>query len=287
MITLAFAVTFLVGGAACGGAEERSTDAQTAPATPSVRPLAIGASEYAFDAPASIEGGPIEVTFTNIGKEPHFVGFAKAAPGKSFADVRAALTAAPPTAAPPGGPPPFEPFAGVPAVDAGLQGNMVLNLAAGTYALFCSIPAPDGAPHVAKGMVRELTVSAGPLGALPGATQTVKATDFSFAATTADLVAGTQVVKLRNEGRQLHEINLVELAGGKDTDDAVAWVARPNGPPPYRSLGGVAVRPGEEATTELDLRAGKTYAFICVIPDLLGDRAPHAVKGMITSGFEV
>ena len=289
MIQLVFAVALLVGGSACSGADERSTEAK-APTTSTSEPsaLAVTATEYAFEAPATIDGGLVEVAFSNVGKEPHFVGFAKVAPGKQFSDARAALTAAPPTAgAAPAGPPPFEPFAGVPAVDPGVQGNMVLNLPAGTYALFCSIPAPDGAPHVAKGMIRELTVAEAEAGELPSATQTVEAADFAFAADTTDLVAGAQVVKLRNNGRQLHEINLVELASGKGTQDAVAWVASPKGPPPYRSLGGVAVRAGEEATTELTLTAGKTYALVCVIPDALGDRAPHAVKGMITSAFQV
>ena len=292
MIKLVFAVALLVGGAACSGTDERSTDAQTAPTTtsppePSARPLAIAATEYAFDAPASIEGGLVEVTFSNTGKEPHFVGFAKVAPGKQFADARAALTAPPSAAAPPSGPPPFEPFAGVPAADPGLEGNMVVNLPAGTYALFCSIPAPDGTPHVAKGMIRELTVAEGGSGELPTSTQTVDATDFAFAVETGELVAGTQVVKLRNNGRQLHEINLVELTIDRSTDDVVAGLRSPRGRPPYRSLGGVAVRAGEEATTELTLTAGKTYALVCVIPDALGDRAPHAVKGMITSEFLV
>ena len=290
MIKLVFAVALLVGGGACGGADERSTDdrsSSTSTSEPSAKALTITATEYAFEAPATIEGGLVEVAFSNAGKEPHFVGFAKVAPGKQFADARAVLTAAPAPGAPPAGPPPFEPFAGVPAVDPGVEGDMVLNLPAGTYALFCSIPAPDGAPHVAKGMIRELTVSEGEAGELPSASQTVDATDFAFAAETSDLVAGTQVVKLRNNGRQLHEINLVELASGKEAKDAVAWVASPKGPPPYRSLGGVAVRAGEEATTKLTLTAGKTYALVCVIPDALGDRAPHAVKGMITSGFQV
>jgi hypothetical protein len=94
-------------------------------------------------------------------------------------------------------------------------------------------------------------------------------------------------VKLRNHGRQLHEINLVELVAGKELDDATSWLTKPAGPPPYRSLGGVAVKPGEEATTELTLQAGRTYALLCVIPDSLGDRAPHATKGMLTASFQV
>ena len=50
--------------------------------------------------------------FTNNGKEPHFAGLAAVAPGKTFADVEAALTA-PVSSSAPAGPPPFEEFAGI------------------------------------------------------------------------------------------------------------------------------------------------------------------------------
>ena len=33
------------------------------------------------------------------------------------------------------------------------------------------------------------------------------------------------MVGLRNDGKQLHEINLVELAPGKTVDDVVVWIA--------------------------------------------------------------
>lgn len=52
-----------------------------------------------------------------------------------------------------------------------------------------------------------------------------------------------------------------------------------------RSLGGVAVKPGEEGTTTLELTAGTTYAFVCAIPDTRGDFAPHVTKGMFTQPF--
>lgn len=225
MVTLLAVLSLLLGAGACTGATPEPDGANS---------LAITATDYAFDAPSSMEGGLVEVAFSNAGEEPHFVGFAKAVPG--------------------------------------------------TYALFCSIPSPDGTPHVAKGMIRELVVSEGRTGEVPASNQTVTATDFALAST-GELVPGAQVVKLRNDGRQLHEINLIELPTGRDVGDVLTWLAKPAGPPPHRSRAGVAVKPGAEATTELDLEPGRTYALVCVIPDVLGDRAPHATKGMFTPSF--
>ncbi len=161
-----------------------------------------------------------------------------------------------------------------------------MNLPAGTYALFCLIPSPDGVSHAHKGIVKRLTVTAGNAGALPEAVGTVVGTDFGLSQV-PQLKPGTNVVGLRNDGKQLHEINLVELAPGKTVDDVVKWYRQPGGPPPMASLGGVAVKPGEEGVTTLELKKGSTYAFVCAIPDVLGDLAPHITKGMFTAPFTV
>jgi plastocyanin len=157
----------LFGASACGEDDEPATDSV---GTETERPddqveatepmeLSITAKDYSFDVPATIKAGLLDVTFTNAGKEPHFAGFAKAAPGKTFADVKAALTA-PPSASPPSGPPPFIEHAGAPTADPGTGGKMMFSLEAGSYALFCLIPSPDGAPHAVKGMITEVTVTA-------------------------------------------------------------------------------------------------------------------------------
>lgn len=163
---------------------------------------------------------------------------------------------------------------------------MTVNIPAGSYLLFCTIPSPDGTPHAAKGMVESLTVTEGEQSALPESVGTITATDFAFSQP-PPLEPGSNVVRLRNQGQQLHEINLVEPAPGKTVDDVVAWYGQPSGPPPMRSLGGVAVKPGEDGTAVLDLEAGHAYAFICAIPDTRGDFALHVTKGMFTDPFVV
>jgi uncharacterized cupredoxin-like copper-binding protein len=263
--------------ASCGDSDDAGTSA-------GATKLTITADDYGFAAPESIRGGTVEINFTNNGKEPHFAGLAKVAPGKTVDDVRAALVA-PPSAAPTG-PPPFEDYAGMPTTDPGRSAQLTLNLPAGTYALFCVLPSPDGLTHAHKGMVKQRTVTEGDRVALPKSAGTVVATDFGLAQV-PHLEAGSNVVALRNDGKQLHEVNLVELAPGKTVDDVVRWYRQPAGPPPMTSLGGVAVKPGEEGVARMELKRGSTYAFVCAIPDVLGDFAPHITKGMFTSSFTV
>ncbi len=243
------------------------------------------ARDYAFDLPAEIRGGLVEFAYTNEGKEPHFAGLAKPAPGKSIEDVKAVFTSPPPDG-PPQGPPPFQEVGIMPNADPGAGATATVNLEPGTYVLFCLIPSPDGVSHAAKGMITEVTVTEGPEGPLPESDATIVGTDFAFDKTPA-LEAGTNVVQFRNDGKQLHEINLVELAPGKKAENVVAWFRRREGPPPMRALSGVATEPGSEATAKLEIESGRTYAFVCAIPDVLGDFTPHIVKGMVTEDFKV
>lgn len=284
LTTLLAAALLVFGATACGNDDDDAAPSTDTPAADATQ-LAVTAKDYAFDLPATFKGGRIDMTYTNAGKEPHFAAFVKVADGKSFADVKAALTA-PPSATPPAGPPPFEEWAGSPTADPGASGQLSFNLPAGAYAIFCAIPAPDGQTHAAKGMVQEVTVTEGDDGELPEAVGTIVGVDFALTGL-PELEAGKSVVQLRNDGKQAHEINLIELGAGKKLGDVVAWAKAPAGPPPHKSLSGVFVKPGEEGTTEVDLKAGSTYAFICVIPDVLGDFAPHLTKGMATAAFTV
>ena len=282
--------------AACGDGDG-GDDAGGAPTTPttavedepviesSTSEVSITAQDYSFDMPTSLEGGRTRFSFTNAGAEPHLAAFAAVAPGATFEEVKAAITAPPPET-PPTQPPPFTDIVGIPTADPGVAGTITVNLPAGNYAVFCPLPSPDGTPHAAKGMVSEVTVAEGAEGELPASVGTVEAVDFGFTSVPA-LEAGTNVVRLSNKGRQLHEINLIELDDGTTIDEVVAWVKQPAGPPPMRFLAGVAINPGAEATTELDLEPGSNYAFVCVIPDFLGDLQPHATKGMYTTPFVV
>ena len=69
------------------------------------------------------------------------------------------------------------------AVDPGDQSNAFLDLEPGSYAMMCFVPAPDGAPHFAKGMLQGLEVSpaAAASGAVePAADLSVELVDYDF-----------------------------------------------------------------------------------------------------------
>jgi uncharacterized cupredoxin-like copper-binding protein len=129
-------------------------------------------------------------------------------------------------------------------------------------------------------------VTEGIAAAVPDSVASFTATDFALAGT-PPTAAGTAVVGIRNQGKQLHEVNLLELMPDKKIEDAVAWFKAPAGPPPMSFRSGVAVKPGEEGTTKFVLQSGSTYAIMCAIPDSLGDFAPHIVKGMYTPAFTI
>jgi hypothetical protein len=77
-----------------------------------------------------------------------------------------------------------------------------------------------------------------------------------------------------------HEIEIVRLAPGKTPKDLLAFINKPDGPPPGNALGGVAgVTTGTTAYTTADLTPGN-YAFICFIPDSK-DQKPHVDHGML------
>jgi uncharacterized cupredoxin-like copper-binding protein len=279
LLVVAAIALVTVGLAGCGD-DGNDTSETTRPPTTATKSEAVSitARDYAFDLPSTITGGAVSLAFTNQGKEPHFAGIVRIAAGRSLDDVKTFFSS------PPSGPPPFEEIGGLATAEPGASGNQTLELEPGSYALFCAIQSPDGVPHVAKGMLAGFTVTPGG-GALPAAADVITAKDFSFSALPR-FKAGDNVVKLENSGTQLHEVNLVALETGKTVDDLVAFLTKPQGPPPAHFLSGAAVRPGAATTTRLTLTRGTTYVLICAIPDQT-DGVPHVAKGMATATFTV
>jgi hypothetical protein len=263
--------------AGCGVDDEAAGASETAA-------VEITAHDYGFKVPPTLRGGLVDMALVNQGAEPHFAAFARPAAGKTLADVRAALTAKP-GAAPPG-PPPFLEYAALGTVASGGTSRLTMNLPAGPYVLFCALPAPDGTPHNMLGMMVDVEVTPGAAKDLPETTATMPTFDFAFG-NLPKFKAGTNRVTLENRGKQMHEIDLVELTDGKTIEDAVAWAATFQGPPPIRFLGGPAVNAGLSAVGTFEMKPGVRYAFVCIVPDSLGDMAPHLTKGMYSAVFEV
>jgi hypothetical protein len=256
------------------------TPASKASFDPATHVAVIHAKDYAFDAPDSVTAGWTTFHLVNDGPGLHHATLARLDSGKTVADLQAALA--------PGGPPPaWVTFVGGPnAPDPNSESDATFNLAAGNYAVICFVDIPDHKPHFANGMIRPLKVvaSTAPAAPEPTADATVTLTDYVFA-TSGKLSPGKHTIKIVNNGKQDHEIEIVRLAPGKTTKDLLAWMDKPEGPPPGNALGGIAAAAkGTTAYVTVDMPAGD-YGFICFLPDMK-DGKPHFVHGM-TKDFKV
>ena len=249
----------------------------TRPAAPAAKPnvVTVTATDYAFDAPASVPAGLTTLRIVNNGKELHHVAMIRVDSGKTMDDVMAAIKA--------GGPPPAwaHEVPGPNAPAPGMEANTTVVLEPGTYALLCFIPSPDHTPHVMKGMSRMITVTptyGAKAAKLPAADLTMTFVDYGFNLS-KPLTAGTRTIRVRNTAAQPHEVELVRLQPGKTAMDVITWIDAPNGPPPGMPIGGVVgVAPGTEANFSAKLETGE-YALICFVPDAK-DGKPHFMHGM-------
>ena len=122
--------------------------------------IEVHTKDYAFDMPTSFKAGLAQVTLVNDGKEPHHLWIFKLEQGKKLADV-----VVPPDVfeALKAGPANFPKWAvnvgGPNSPVPGGKSVAIIDLEPGHYAVICVIPAPDGQPHVMKGMAKEFDVT--------------------------------------------------------------------------------------------------------------------------------
>ncbi|MDQ6872539.1 MAG: hypothetical protein M3037_11135 [Gemmatimonadota bacterium] len=254
-------------------------------AKPVKHPLVtVHAKEFAFVAPTTIAAGTTTFRLVNDGKEIHQMSILQLAKGKTLADYAAALKANKPT--------PWATGVGGPnAAGPGQTIDATVTLDAGSYVLLCWVPSPGApVPHVAKGMIQPLTVTA-----LGGVTQAGTSTSYVPESTpdvhlelfeyafkfSKPLVAGKHTIHVMNSGTQEHEAVLLKLAPGKSMKDFDAWSENGmKGPSPAQPGPGMAgLGKGRTGTFDVDLTPGK-YGLVCWIPDAK-DGKPHEMHGMV------
>jgi uncharacterized cupredoxin-like copper-binding protein len=273
----------IIAGASAGCKSNRpATETASRPATApeatsaAPAPVTVTATDYGFQAPATIPAGAVTIQLVNHGKELHQAQIIKLEDGKTVADLAKALQHPGPT-------PSWVKFLGGPnGIAPGQETQATSMLAPGNYAFLCLIPSPDGVMHAAKGMVRPFTVTAGSGASAqaPASDVTIKLADYTFAATPA-LTQGRHTIKVENVGPQPHELVLLKLAPGKKTEDFGKWAETGmKGPPPAQPLGGVTLLDkGAKGTFTADLTPGD-YGMICFVPDSK-DGKPHLAHGMM------
>ena len=240
-------------------------------AKPSV--VRVSGEDFKFDAPDVISAGMTEFRFTNKGPALHHLAILKLNGGQTIEDLQAAL-------ANPGPMPSWvKEYGGANAPVPGEESNVTLNMTPGNYALICFVDI-GGPPHFAKGMVRPLkVVPSKKVDAPPAANVTMTLFDYNFKLS-GPIRAGTRTIRVRNTGKQHHEVQLVQLAPGKTVKEVLDWLGKPEGPPPGKAIGGVAgMEPGMTEYFTANFTRGK-YGLICFLPDTR-DGKPHLAHGMV------
>jgi len=256
--------------------------AKKAPPPPAVQAgpnhVIVTAADYAFTAPDSISAGLEMFHLVNKGPSLHHLQIVALDSGKTVGDLMTAMKN-------PGPPPAWARFVGGPnaAAPTGTDTTVAwLTLPAGNYALLCMIPDTAGVPHFAHGMMRPLTVTAS--GATPAPEPTadivIHLKDYQFDIT-GTLTAGPHTIRIVNDGPQMHEMLIAQMAPRKKAMDLVNFVEKNHmrGMPPAKPIGGAtALAPGASEEITVTLTPGN-YGLFCFLP--APDGKDHVLHGMV------
>ncbi len=269
---ITFGVATALLAAACAKQEQAKSPAAQSPAPPTV--VTIHAKDFAYVAPDSIPAGWVRFVLVNDGPSLHHATVVQLDSGKTVADLIDALKH-------PGPIPAWAVLLGGPNAPApGDTSDATLQLAAGHYALLCFVDIPGGVPHFMKGMFHPFTVTPSMTAtAAPTATDTVTLVDYAFKFS-KPLTTGPHTFLITNGATQPHEMETVKLAPGKTAKDLLAWIQKPDGPPPGLPVAGAAMlSPGKSMYWSTTFTPGN-YLFICFVPDAKDGR-PHFMHGMM------
>ena len=253
LILLTAAALFLSACTDGGGGDDGSPTGTGSPAATTVD---VSATEFAFDVPAEVTGGVVEMRFENTGGLPHEFGLARIEEGKTEADVKAVIDS--------GDEPPAwaEDVAGVPGLSPGQSVSVTRTLEPGSYVFICFFPDAEGTPHASLGMYELFTITGDTGAVLPEPDATITATDDGLQVPT--LTSGEQTVEFENSGTEPHELFLAAFEPGKGIKDVDGWIEGGyQGEPPVTFLGGMQTIPaGESVFLTIDLEPGVEYTAI-------------------------
>jgi hypothetical protein len=285
------AVIALVLALVTGGCTERTDapepDRPSEPAT--IQEALFVGEDYSYPiVPEHLRAGAVRVTFENRGDVFHKLTLT----GIGDASLAEFIEDGGPTIALTGKPFPsyidqvaVPPFVGI---EGGKVGHATYTLTEGRYALYCNATnVPKGeeeAPHFEMGMIRLLTVEGGEAEPeLPPADGTITATDYAF---DVDLEAGDRTVNFVNEGPdqvhlttiEMYPEGVTEAQARKDFEGKGALASHTNG----LGFGGIfsAGLGAQIVLPEDAIQSGRTYLFVCFVPDREGGEAHVTAYGM-------
>ena len=248
--------------------------------------LTVKAGEYTYKFSGTPKAGWVTINFDNTGIEYHMMAVVKLKKGVTAKQLKVAATSVDDSA--------FAKIAAdqgqdypVPDVIApGQKSTTITKLAGGHYGVLCFVPAPDGAPHVAHGMVKTFDISTSKSSAKPPQ-DGVRDVTLSDAAITipSNGVPKTGTLKVTNEGAQPHSFTLVKINAGKTLDEVKTYLdtffntGAAVADPPGEVVGGVSVLPPNGmAYLEVSLAPGH-YAYVSTGGDAPNDDYAKGLKG--------
>jgi hypothetical protein len=251
--------------------------------------LAVKASEYTYQFKGHPKAGWTEIDFQNAGVENHMMEVVQLKPGVTAKQLKAAALSEDQSA--------FEKIAAPGASPNGVPGtpnllspkqhtSTMTQLAAGHYGALCFLPAPDGSPHVAHGMVKVFDVAKGKSSLKPPTSGVIDTTISDSAITfPAENIGRNFTTKVTNTGTTLHDFTLVKINSGKTIDDVKSYYdalfngQKPAGEAPGELVGGIlGLEPGGTAYLTQTLAAGH-YGYASTQGDAPNDDFTKGLKG--------
>jgi len=261
---------------ACG-----SDDKSSSPTELKVTVTANG-DKFKLDAPTSIDGGVVNLSFTNSAQGPHSLQFVKVTGTHTTDELITFLNESEN-----GGPVPdwISEGGGIGDVAPGQTGKSTFKLTDGLHFVWDDETNDSDVNYGTLGALAEITVKGnGDADAtLPDASGSITAKEYEF--TVQGLKAGSNTIRFDNTGQQFHHFIAAPIAAGKTLDDVKTFFntqGDPGGPPPLdfeKGVGGAVVGPGNAVVYNIDLEAG-SYAMVCFVNDKAGG-PPHFTLGML------
>jgi hypothetical protein len=250
--------------------------------------LTVKASEYTYQFKGHPKSGWTEIDFQNTGVENHMMDVIQLQPGVTAKQLKAAALSDDDSA--------FAKIAAPGATQDGVPGvpdllspkqrtSTMTQLPAGHYGVLCFLPAADGSPHVAHGMVKVFDVAKAKSNLKPPSSA-IDATVTDSAITFPTENIGRNItVKVANTGTTLHDLTLVKIASGKTIDDVKTYYdalvsgQTPAGDAPGELVGGISgIAPGGTAYLMQTLTAGH-YGYASTAGDAPNDDFTKGLKG--------
>jgi hypothetical protein len=224
----------------------------------------VKAGEYTYKLSGSPKAGWTQINFQNDGTEYHMMAVLSLKKGVTLAQVKNALLSSNQSAG--------DAIAGKVQVSGapdilspGEKATVITKLPAGHYAMACFIPAPDGAPHIAHGMVKLFDVSTAKSSLAPPKDGLVAVTiaDDAITLPTSGMPAHGWA-KVTNNATEPRSLDVARFLGNATFDEANTYFnalfsgTPPAGDPPAALQGGAqSIPPGAVGYVQLDLKAGR------------------------------